>query len=155
LSDVAELVDIVGGIEVDVSHTFEDDRYPRDGVDVTTETDPAKSYETDQFEQGLQVFDGPTALKYARTRTSHDPTEGSDQARIRRQQQVLNALVSKLSDQKVLSNPTTLGRLYRWYADRFAARAPLPLLGESLGWLQQHSQVPTLQTVEIKATDLP
>jgi anionic cell wall polymer biosynthesis LytR-Cps2A-Psr (LCP) family protein len=155
LNDVAELVDLVGGIEIDVPHTFEDDRYPRDGVDVTAERDPAKLYETVRFEAGPQMMNGSTAIKYARTRKSFDPLEGSDQSRIRRQQQVIQALTQRLTDEKVLANPSMLGKLYRWYADRFASQVPLPLLGTALKWLQQHSEIPAMVPLELKVSDLP
>lgn len=155
LADISRFIDLIGGITVDVPQTFEDELFPRDGVDVTVERDPNVLYEPIRFEAGVQKMDGATAVKYARTRKATDPSEGGDQARIRRQQQVITALVERVQSEEVLAHPGILGSLYRWYADRFAADIPLPLGGFFLSWLEHHAQFPELQTVNLPATDLP
>lgn len=155
MGDVAELIDLLEGIEVHVTHSFEDDRYPRDGVDVTVERDPVKLYETVRFEEGPQMMDGATAVKYARTRKSLDPTEGSDQARIRRQRQVIEALSQKLLTTDVLANPATLGKLYRFYADRYQSQLSLTQLGEILGAWQKVGGIPQLTNVDLPVTEYP
>lgn len=155
MGDLASLIDIVGGIDVEVSTTFEDPLYPRDGIDVTVERDPAILYETIRFEAGWQRLDGTTAIKYARTRHSADPSEGSDQARIRRQQQVIDALAHKMTSEGVLANPTTLGKLYDWYSQRFSGQFPLPLLGNMAKAVYREGSVPELESIGIPATDLP
>lgn len=155
MADVSELIDILGGVEVEVPHAFSDPLYPRDGVDVTIERDPMVLYETLSFEAGWQRMDGPTAVKYIRTRHSADPSEGSDQARIRRQQQVLNAVVAKISSEQILSNPTTLGEVYSWYSQTFARSLPLGVVGEIGRVVVQKNAVPSVESLSIPATDLP
>jgi LCP family protein required for cell wall assembly len=72
-----DVVDSVGGIDVNVPYAIVDDQYPTEdyGTEVVT------------FDPGLQNMDGETALKYVRTRHAD-----SDDARRERQYQVLLAL---------------------------------------------------------------
>lgn len=72
-----KLVDLVGGITLDVPYPIKDDAYPADG----------DNYTRVYFHTGWQHMDGTRALEYARTR--HDDGDGS---RSVRQQQVLLAL---------------------------------------------------------------
>jgi anionic cell wall polymer biosynthesis LytR-Cps2A-Psr (LCP) family protein len=155
LADIASFIDLIGGITIDVPQAFEDELFPRDGVDVTVERDPAILYEPISFQAGEQKMDGTTAIKYARTRKSTDPAEGGDQARIRRQQQVISAIMERVRSEEVLTNPYTLGLMYRWYADRFAADVPLPLGGFLLSWLEHYAQFPEITSITLSATDLP
>jgi LCP family protein required for cell wall assembly len=96
------IIDTLGGINVDVPQHIKDDKYPG----------PGYSYETFEVFPGLQKFDGETALKYARTR--HDP-EG-DFGRAKRQQYVMQAAKNKAFSLGTIVNPikiadilTTLG----------------------------------------------
>ena len=79
-----EVVDALGGIEVDVKEPLHDTRYPdpRPG-------DPY-AYKTIHFDAGVQHMDGQRALEYARSRMST-----SDFDRARRQQQILLAVREK------------------------------------------------------------
>ena len=88
-------VDSVGGIDINVEHTFTDNNYPRG------ECDPAAkvidcSVETIHFNAGPQHMDGATALIFARSRESSDPREGTNFARNKRQQLVLSAIRKKV-----------------------------------------------------------
>jgi LCP family protein required for cell wall assembly len=76
-----EIVDTLGGIEVDVPIIIDDPTFP----------DQNYGYDPFYIEAGQQHLDGATALKYARTR--HAP--GSDFGRAARQQQVLLAIKDK------------------------------------------------------------
>jgi LCP family protein required for cell wall assembly len=77
-----DLVDAVGGIDIDVSREIIDYEYPTaDGGVITV-----------HFMPGEQHMDGERALQYARTRHADD-----DYRRAERQQQVLDALVRKLA----------------------------------------------------------
>jgi LCP family protein required for cell wall assembly len=74
---VVDLVDLVGGIDVDVDQDINDPTYP----------DNNYGYEPFVLNKGWQHLDGATALKYARTRH-----QTSDFYRLRRQQQIIMAL---------------------------------------------------------------
>jgi len=124
LENVGELIDLIGGVNVDVKEGFIDTRFPRTDVDVTIEKDPQKLYETIEFKPGLQTMSGQTALKFIRSRKSLGD-EGSDDARIVRQQLVIQALFQKVSQKQNFRNPELLGKLYYFYTQHLAKYLPV------------------------------
>lgn len=90
-----EIIDVLGGIDVYVERPFTDYTYPND-------------YDTGvitvSFEQGLQTMDGKRALQFVRSRHGNNG-EGSDYARSRRQQIVINAIKEKINKIDLLSKP--------------------------------------------------
>ncbi len=119
MESVAEIIDLIGGVEINVQQGFIDKEFPRTDVDVTIETDPKKLYETIEFKTGLQIMNGETALKYMRSRHGSND-QNTDNTRSHRQQAVIQALVKKLTDKKTLLNTNLTGQLYRYYLDNFA-----------------------------------
>jgi len=94
-----KIIDILGGINIDVPRHIKDERYPG----------PGYSYETFEVYPGLQEFDGATALKYARTR--HDDIEG-DFGRAKRQQQVMQGARNKAFSLGTIVNPLKISELF-------------------------------------------
>lgn len=93
-SGFKEIIDLLGGIDVNVSAAFTDNDYPIAGKEKDTcPGDPTNRcvYETIHFDAGIQHMDGERALKYVRSRHA-EGAEGSDFARSRRQQDVLIAI---------------------------------------------------------------
>lgn len=107
-----QIVDTLGGIDVNVEHTFDDFQYPVEGKeddtcgfsqqDVATisaslepETPFTCRYEHIHFDAGPQHMDGTTALKFVRSRHAASD-EGTDFARAKRQQLVIDAIKSKI-----------------------------------------------------------
>ncbi len=87
-------VDLIGGIDIDVPEAIDDYCYPT----------PDYGCEQLHIDAGLQHFYGDMALKYARIRH----TAGGDFDRARRQQQVIDAILARVTDQKLL--PQLAGR---------------------------------------------
>ncbi|MFC7533891.1 LCP family protein [Actinoplanes sp. GCM10030250] len=87
-----EIVDALGGVEVDVETSF-------------TSTHSLNANSIRKFEKGPQEMDGAAALDYARERYAF---KDGDFARIRHQQQVIKAILNKAVSGGVLTNP---GRL--------------------------------------------
>ncbi len=87
-----DLVDLIGGIDVNVEKTIHDDSYPTD------------DYRTEvlHIEPGLHHFDGEMALKYARTRHG-----SSDFDRTRRQQKVMLAILDRVTSLEMLPQLAT------------------------------------------------
>lgn len=83
-----ELVDRIGGIDIDVPETIHDTQYPT----------PDYGYQLFHVDAGPQHFYGEEALKYARTRHS----SGGDFDRARRQQQVIQAIVKRVTEANML-----------------------------------------------------
>lgn len=114
-SSFKEIVDILGGIDVNVENGFTDKLYPIEGRENDTcgGKDPAYScrYETVTFNPGFQKMDGETALKFVRSRHAQG-SEGTDIAREARQQKVITAIKDKVTNPKVfLSIKTDLAML--------------------------------------------
>lgn len=140
IEDLEKLIDLVGGIEIDVPLAFSDPLFPVQNIDVSKVSDPKLLYETVNFTAGAQHMDSATALKYMRSRHSQDG-QGTDDARAARQQLVLQALFSKLL---ALRDLDTLGKLYRFYLDRYASSLPLSEIAKisavGLDYLEKHEQ---------------
>lgn len=114
-SGFKKIVDVLGGIEVDVERGFTDAKYPIPG----RENDPCGGdaelrcrYETISFTAGREPMDGETALKFVRSRNA-EGEEGTDWAREARQQKVLTAIRQKALSKEVLLSPKKILALWR------------------------------------------
>lgn len=83
-----EIIDALGGIEVDVEKTFTSIHPPRR-----------------TFQKGVQRMDGEAALDYSRQRQQF---ADGDFARIRHQQQVIKAILDKAVSGGIVTNPARL-----------------------------------------------
>lgn len=119
LETLANLIDSVGGISVDVPVGFTDTQFPRSDVDVTVERDPAKLYKTVTFDVGNQLMSGERALEYIRSRHSQDIQQGSDTARSQRQQLIIQALMKKTLSKETLGSTENVANLYTLYMASF------------------------------------
>lgn len=103
-----DIIDALGGIQVDVANSFTDKLYPITGKEDDTcgGADPtfACRYETITFDAGLQTMDGESALKFVRSRHAEGP-EGLDTAREARQQKVVDAIKDKVLNSKIWLSP--------------------------------------------------
>lgn len=120
LDQLKELIDILAGVSVEITEGFVDDQFPRTEVNIRTERDPAKLYERVEFKTGSELMSGDRALKYVRSRHSSQLTQGTDNARSLRQQQIINAILKKARDSGTIKNPVTLGKIYDWYIRHFS-----------------------------------
>ncbi len=102
------IIDQLGGVTINVENQLDDYSYPILG----REDNPNyySRYEHLHIEKGEQTMDGSLALKYARSRHALN-SEGSDFARARRQQLVLEAVKNKLLSTKTLLNPIMVSKL--------------------------------------------
>ena len=96
-----EMIDAVNEIEINVERSFVDYQFPTYD----------EKWQTVSFEAGLQKMDGLTALRYARSRHGNNG-EGSDFARIKRQQNILMAAKDKLTSFNTLINPQKITSLF-------------------------------------------
>ncbi len=106
----AQLIDALGGIDVDVPRPIVDNEYPTEDFGVTTI----------RFEAGPQHMNGEQALQYVRTRHADN-----DFGRGQRQQQVVQAMSAALRKQPLLLRPITALRLGEAVGD--AVRTTLPV----------------------------
>ncbi len=96
----SEIIDAVGGIDVNVPRTFTDTQFPGENF----------SYRTVHYDAGNNHLDGESALTFARSRHGNNG-EGSDFARARRQQLVLESLKHKLLSAGTYFNPATITQI--------------------------------------------
>lgn len=99
-----DLIDYLGGVDVNVEKPFTDPEFPIEGKENDLCGGDPKyrcRYETVTFKKGRTHMDGATALKFVRSRHA-EGEEGSDFARSKRQQLIIAAM-----KEKVLSIVTT------------------------------------------------
>lgn len=110
-----KIIDVIGGIDVEVEKTFDDNQYPIDGKEADlcgkTPEEYAKllpeleataspelimscRFEKIHFDKGIVHMTGDQALKYARSRHSNE--DGGDFARAARQQKVIEAVKNQM-----------------------------------------------------------
>ncbi len=95
-----ELIDTVGGIDIEIPYAIHDVQYPW----------PNNTYQTFSIAAWMQNLDGETALKYARSRKTT-----SDFSRSQRQQLIIKAVLKKLTDSESLTSVNTMKKLYEQY----------------------------------------
>ena len=112
-SGFKNIIDAIGGVEVNVEQAFIDEKYPIAGK----ENDPCGGdpeykcrYETIEFKKGLQSMDGESALKFVRSRNA-EGDEGTDLAREARQEKVIQAIKNKVLSADVLFSPKRMKAL--------------------------------------------
>ncbi|MFC1647255.1 LCP family protein [Patescibacteria group bacterium] len=93
-----KIIDLIGGLEIDVQTGFVDEHFPITGKeddDCDGDSQYLCRYMEVEFKKGIQHMDGERALIYVRSRYA-EGDQGTDFARGKRQQEVLNALKNKL-----------------------------------------------------------
>lgn len=135
-SGFEKMVDLIGGIDVNVQNTFDDYEYPIAGKEndlcghtqeelQVLATDSAEQsvkdfscrYEHLHFDKGLTHMDGSTALEFVRSRHAVQAIEQSDFARSRRQHEVIIALKDKMLTLGTLFNPIKILGIYNVLKD--------------------------------------
>ncbi|MEK7580524.1 MAG: LCP family protein [Patescibacteria group bacterium] len=102
-----DLIDMLGGVEINVERGFTDTQFPG----------PNYTYRVIGFEKGLQLMSGRRALQFARSRHGNN-NEGSDFARARRQQKIISAIYKKIMEQDIASRPQKILQLYNILSDK-------------------------------------
>lgn len=100
-----DIVDALGGIEINVTKAIVDPLFPAETGD---------GYSPFSIKIGKQTLDGKTALKYARSRETT-----SDFDRARRQQEVIEAIRAKALSAGVLTNPIKLNNILKAISKNF------------------------------------
>ena len=108
-----EIVDALGGVDIDVQEGF-------------TSTHSLAPGGVRTFKAGPQTMDGAAALDFARERYAF---ADGDFTRIRHQQQVIKAVLSKASSGGVLTSPGRLNSFLRATADAVAVDDTLNVFG--------------------------
>ena len=91
-SQFEDLIDEIGGIEVNVAAPIRSDRF-----DCPFNAERCRTWAGWRFERGKQHMDGRRALVYSRVRVNKLDPADNDVTRAERQQQVLQAIAGKLA----------------------------------------------------------
>jgi len=110
-----EVIDTLGGVEVEVERSFVDYYYPIEGMENAPNLNDR--YETVAFDKGLQTMDGARALRYVRSRKGTNG-ENTDFARSERQQRLISAIKTKALSLETLINPVKIKELYEIYSKK-------------------------------------
>ncbi len=113
-----KLVDNVGGVNIYVRNSFTDNTYPLD--ETNRYMVPAPS-----FTEGMTAMNGDKALIYARSRHAAGP-EGGDFARSLRQREVISAVVKKMLDGGLVSNPEKISQILSTLSANLKTNLTLP-----------------------------
>jgi len=131
------LIDDMGGIWVDVPNAFTDRLYPTQNF----------GYKTISFVQGPQLMDGETALMYVRSRHGNNG-EGSDFARLKRQQLVISATLARLQSFSALASPKFITSTWENVAKHITTNLTIPEIlrfaGIAVSWPRDGVQFLTL-----------
>lgn len=121
-------IDLVGGLDINNENTFDDYEYPIEGkeedlcghpleeIDLLAtassqlEAFPCR-YKHIRFDRGLLHIDGQTALEFVRSRHAQGE-EGTDFARSKRQEKVIQAFKNQVLSAQTLLNPVKIISLY-------------------------------------------
>ncbi|NTW00081.1 MAG: LCP family protein [Oscillochloris sp.] len=135
------VVDTLGGVTLDVPRPLIDPAYPTDDY----------GYERLYIPAGLQVLDGTTALRYARSRHS-----SSDFDRSRRQQQVLRAILAEVRARGLLSQASLLPALTQDLEQSVSTTLPLGDIDtlSSLAALAQQLEPDRIVQLSINPSDV-
>lgn len=128
------IVDMVGGITVDVPKPILDAEYPTENF----------GFERIYIPAGLQVFDGETALRYARSRHS-----GTDFERSRRQQDVLRALLKQVQERGLLEQIDMLPQLVENVQQSINTTLPISDLSVLRGLAQLAQNIPPDNIIQL------
>lgn len=137
----AELIDELGGLDINVENAFTDPTYPtvgKEDADCGTFTESTNEegeviavpdyscrFEVLRFKEGPMHMDGTTALKYVRSRHGTNG-EGSDFARSRRQQLILLAVRERVLSASTLLNPAKMSRILDTLRENIATNVETP-----------------------------
>lgn len=120
-----QVVDLIGGVDVEVSQTIHDVEYPT--MDY--------GFETFHLDAGVHHLDGETALKFVRTRHTD-----SDYGRARRQQQLIRAMSDKvLSADMIPTLIANVPQLIGTMRNSIQTDMPIPLALELANYLRDSS----------------
>jgi len=114
-SSFIKIIDLLGGVEVNVERSFTDEKYPIFGKENDLcEGDRTYKcrYEIVTFNQGKQFMDGETALKFVRSRNAQGD-EGTDIAREERQQKIITAVKNTILSSRTLLSPKKMWGIWK------------------------------------------
>ncbi|MFH1667799.1 MAG: LCP family protein [Candidatus Komeilibacteria bacterium] len=138
---LVEIVDLLGGLTINVETPFIDHQYPA----------PEFEYQTIEFITGIQTMDGDQVLKYTRSRHGNNG-EGSDFARSKRQQKILFALKEKILTYYTFFNPYKITKLYNLFSKYIETNIGIK---EAVSLYDLFSDIDPAEVIQVTLDDAP
>jgi LCP family protein required for cell wall assembly len=115
--DLIDFVTVINGVDVNLEKGFVDKQYPNPEYIVNPKPE-TPIYVTVEFKAGVNHLDGSNITQFVRSRKSSDnPNEGgTDLGRIKRQQILFAAILSKLSRADFYTKTSNLAKLYNFWS---------------------------------------
>lgn len=113
---LTKLVNIVGGVDVFLNQPLVDKSYPNPAY-IASPSAKVPIYITIQYPQGLNHLNSDNIIPFVRSRKSSDLVSqgGTDLGRIARQQQLIEAVIKKISNPSFYRHPQNITRLFDFY----------------------------------------
>jgi len=111
--NLRQIADLVGGIDVYLDKELKDEKYPNQAY-IDNPKSSAPIYKTIFYPAGKNHLDSSNITEFVRSRKSSETaaTGGTDLGRIVRQQQLINALLSKLMS---IREPKKILQIYQYF----------------------------------------
>lgn len=148
-SGFKQMIDAVGGIDVNVREGFTDSLYPitgKENDECAGDPEHLCRYETVSFATGVEHMNGERALKYVRSRHAEGAV-GTDFSRGQRQQAVVIALKDKLLHRDTLTNWSRLRSFFQKTQETVTtdmAGGEVAVLARALASSSRHLRTATL-----------
>lgn len=120
--NLIDLVDLIGGVDVNLDIGFTDSQYPNPDY-IKNPSPNIPKYITVEFKKGVNRLDISNITEFVRSRKSADTAEngGTDIGRIKRQQLLIDAIVSKIKLSKTYKNYSLLIKLYNYFHNHISS----------------------------------
>ncbi len=148
-----EAINVLGGVSVNVTTPFIDNQFPIAGKENDTcNGDPLFRcrYQTINFESGNQIMDGERALQYVRSRHASGD-EGTDFARARRQEELIEAVLSKLKNPIDWYSAERVSKLYYILLNRIITDVQTDDILQFIRLFLQNRNVLSFQKVSLES----
>lgn len=149
--NLAKLVNILGGVDVYLEQGFKDDQYPNPEY-IKNPSPSIPVYITVEFPSGNIHLDKSNVSQFVRSRKGSDLVEngGTDIARIKRQQLLIESILNKLKSTSPVTAVKLFPPLYQFFHQELSSTLSDQDLSDivfSLG--------PNIKNLSLQKTDLP
>ncbi len=120
--NLIDIINLMGGVDINLPQGFTDNYYPNPDY-IANPNSSIPKYKTVQFPSGKIHLDKNNVTEFVRSRKSSESVEsgGTDIGRIKRQQLLLESILSKLSSRELLNNYKFLADLYNYWQDHITS----------------------------------
>ena len=142
-SNLIDLVNTIGGVDVYLEKGFTDEQYPNQ-AHIDNPSSNAPIYKTITFSTGLNHLNQSNITEFVRSRKGFDTSgqETTDVGRVQRQQLLIEAIIAKIRSKDFLTNYNNIVNLYNfWHKDISTNITDFDIAGIGLKLKDQFNQL--------------